>query len=949
MSVTVKTKYPADLAPPELGLQTSPILLATGAPAWFSLIHDSILAADMAAANVNGVVREAGMVKLFTDLAASLNANHTTLSASQFADLKLIAADLNQGEVASSYLTYVVNALVMGNAANATWTGGGAQPVALGNLAVGATATQLTELTGKWLLGTDLPSNTVSMNGTSFTVSYSANTSALYSASGPSMNDINQGYLGDCYLLASLAELAQQNSAAITSMITDNGNNTYGVRFYVNGTPQYVTVSNLLANGGHAFNSAPVLWASLVEQGYAQLQASGALTGNRYSGNSFSSIGNGGVPGYALAEITGASQITEFAGSGSSWTKYTFHNGMAYQGGTAGNSTASVLATISAALAAHSDVILSSFTNATDASGRTTLVAGHAMSIYGVNASTGMLQIRNPWGTHAGQTWATTFEVSLSTLLAAGDWITLDNAGGGAPAPTVVNNAKVADAAGLQANAQVAAFSIADSAANVQAALAVLLADSKLASVTFTDVTAPTLTLTAAAFQADAALLAKFAGAYNLVVTGATVAQAAAVQAGGHVTGFTLSDSAANVVANLTALLADTKLTAITFTDSAKPALSMTATSYLNGTAVLAKVGSAFTLSVTGASLAQGSALQADSHVGSFTASLASADLMRNLATLMAETKLSAIALTDATKPTMLIGETTWLADATLFGKITSAYSVQVTDANVAQAAALQANSHVTGFTVADTAANVMSGMANLLADTKAMAISFTDAVKPALSLTEAAWLADSAVFAKIGGAYDVAVSGATVAQAVALQAHAHVTGFTVADTAANVTAALATLNADTKLTALTISEANGAVLNLAGSHVAATIKVGADAASAKAGMAAAALSFTGAVDAITLGTGATVIEQTLVASSGVTTVAGFVFGTDQLLLHLNGAASSTVHAADTLVNGVHAVSIYDSLAPNAGVVLTGLANSVTAASIMASHVTFAHGDAIFV
>ena len=30
MSVTVKTKYPADLAPPELGLLTSPILLATG-------------------------------------------------------------------------------------------------------------------------------------------------------------------------------------------------------------------------------------------------------------------------------------------------------------------------------------------------------------------------------------------------------------------------------------------------------------------------------------------------------------------------------------------------------------------------------------------------------------------------------------------------------------------------------------------------------------------------------------------------------------------------------------------------------------------------------------------------------------------------------------------------------------------------------------------------------
>ncbi len=949
MSVTVKTKYPADLAPPELGLLTSPILLATGVPAWVSLIHDSILAADMAAANVNGVVSEAGMVKLFTDLAASLNANHTTLSASQFADLKLIAADLNQGEVASSYLTYVVNALVMGNAANATWTGGGAKAVALGNLAVGATATQLTELTGKWLLGTDLPSNTVSMNGTSFTVTYSANTSALYSATGPSMNDINQGYLGDCYLLASLAELAQQNSAAITSMITDNGNNTYGVRFYVNGTPQYVTVSNLLANGGHAFNSAPVLWASLVEQAYAQLQSSGALTGNRYSGNSFSSIGNGGVPGYALAEITGASQITEFAGNGSSWTKYSFNNGMAYQGGTTGNSTASVLATISAALAAHSDVILSSFTNATDASGRTTLVAGHAMSVYGVNASTGMLQIRNPWGTHAGQSWATTFEVSLSTLLAAGDRITLDNAGGGAPAPAVVNNAKVADAAGLQANAQVAAFSIADSAANVQAALAALLADSKLTSVSFTDATTPKLTLTVAAWQADAALLAKFAGAYTLAITGATVAQAAAVQANSHVTGFTLSDSAANVQANLAALLADSKLTAVSFTDAGTPKLTLTGAAFQADAALLAKFAGAYSLVVTGATVAQAAAVQANSHVTSFTVVDTAANVMSGMASLLADTKALAISFTDAVKPALALTEAAWLADSAVFAKIGGAYGVSVSGANVAQAVALQANSHVTGFTIADTAANVLSGMASLLADTKAIAISFTDAVKPALALTEAAWLADSAVFAKIGGAYGVSVSGATVAQAAALQAHAHVTGFTVADTAANVTAALATLNADTKLTALTISEANGAVLNLAGSHVAATIKVGADTAAAKAGMAAAILTFTGAVDAITLGTGATVIEQTLVASSGVTTVAGFIFGTDQLLLHLNGAASSTVHAADTLVNGVHAVSIYDSLAPNAGVVLTGLASSVTAASIMASHVTFAHGDAIFV
>ena len=57
------------------------------------------------------------------------------------------------------------------------------------------------------------------------------------------------------------------------------------------------------------------------------------------------------------------------------------------------------------------------------------------MSIYGYDAATGMLEIRNPWGTANRQTWDTTFEVSLSTLLAAGDIITTDNIGSPGAAP----------------------------------------------------------------------------------------------------------------------------------------------------------------------------------------------------------------------------------------------------------------------------------------------------------------------------------------------------------------------------------------------------------------------------------------------------------------------------------------------------------------------------------
>jgi len=410
----------------------------TTVPAWVKTLSNASIRTDMTAADVNGTVSYAGLLKVLTDIDATLSST-SKLTASQLADLKTIAANLNNGMSTSSYLTYEMQALVNGNAANATWTGGAASAVTLGNLAVGFNATQLSELIGKWFQGTDLASSRVILGNTSFSVSYSTSAKALFASSGASMNDINQGYLGDCYLLASLAEVASQQQSMISSMFTNNGNGTYGIRYYVNGKAEYVTVNSSLANGGNIFNNGgAAIWASLAEKGYAELQASGVVTGNSINyGNSWTTIGNGGAPEMALEEITGASAITDFRASGGSWAKVVYNSSFGVTGYTTGNTTASALSTIAADLAAGDDVILSSYTNAKDSAGRTTLVASHAMSIYGYDSKTGMLEVRNPWGSAAGQYWDTTFEVSLSTLLAAGDTITIDNVGqGGKPAAT---------------------------------------------------------------------------------------------------------------------------------------------------------------------------------------------------------------------------------------------------------------------------------------------------------------------------------------------------------------------------------------------------------------------------------------------------------------------------------------------------------------------------------
>lgn len=689
------------------------------------------------------------------------------------------------GESASGYVTYVTDALIGANAANAVWTGGGANTSVLGNVSVGATATQINELNGKWFLGTDLPDDVVRMSGSpAFTISYSAVLAPLYGLAGPSMNDINQGYLGDCFLLSALAEVAHQDQAAIEGMIVNNGDNTYGVRFFVDGVARWVTVNDAQANGETEFNYGSNDWASLVEKAYAQAQAGGVITGNYVNyGNAFSTIGNGGCPEFTLEEITGATAITDFVAAGSSWSKDVYNQNLYYVSGASRLSAASVLSTLVSGLAAGFDEILGSNTNATDSAGRTTLVADHAMSIYGYDSATGNLEVRNPWGSDSWQNWDTTFEVSLATLLTAGDTITVDNAV--SPA-SVVNGALVSAAAGLQANTAITSFSIADTAADVVTALASLGGDTKLVSITLTDPGTPAVAVTSAQYSLFAAVLNQIATPHTLTVTAASVSAATGLQAASGVTGFTVTDSSANVAANLGVLNGDGKLTGITLTDS-NP------------------------MAITAAQLA---------------------------------------------------------ADASALGKLPASYTL--------------------------------------------------------------------------------AVSGVTAATAGAVQANAHVVSFAVTDTAAAVTAGLTALNGDGKLASLTVTgTASADSLKLAGSKVAATIDLGGDTASVKAGLSAPILTFIGSPDAITLGSGAATIAYALRPSSGIETIAGFVSGMDRIQINLEGAANTVLKAAYDTVNGTPSIAIYSSANPAYGVVLTGLSSNLSATAFLAAHTTFNGGLAI--
>jgi hypothetical protein len=224
-------------------------------------------------------------------------AKDNIVSSNEFSDLKTIVANPSVLGI-PKYVENLAAKVVNGDPANAQYQGG-----TLGNLHADSTGTQLNKLDSKWFLGTDHPQTTYP---------YARAAGRLFGSSGPVYQDVHQGYLGDCYLLAALAETALRSSQAVNTMFIDNGDQTWTVRYYVNGKATYVTVDRYLpangsgrfvfANYGHSVsNPQEVLWVALAEKAYVQLNESGLL--GRSAGNSYSLI-EGGYAALALQQIS---------------------------------------------------------------------------------------------------------------------------------------------------------------------------------------------------------------------------------------------------------------------------------------------------------------------------------------------------------------------------------------------------------------------------------------------------------------------------------------------------------------------------------------------------------------------------------------------------------------------------------------------------------------------
>jgi hypothetical protein len=112
----------------------------------------------------------------------------------------------------------------------------------------------------------------------------------LFSSTGPSLNDINQGYVGDCYFLSTLSAVAATNPARIQNDIFANGDGTYTVKLVSHNKAQSVRVDAQLPvwpNGQLAYaglGAEKSLWVAVMEKAWAQV---------RTKANSYASIASG--------------------------------------------------------------------------------------------------------------------------------------------------------------------------------------------------------------------------------------------------------------------------------------------------------------------------------------------------------------------------------------------------------------------------------------------------------------------------------------------------------------------------------------------------------------------------------------------------------------------------------------------------------------------------------
>ncbi len=195
---------------------------------------------------------------------------------------------------------------------------------------------------------------------------------------GISYDDVIQGSIANCYMVAAFSSLAQQNPDAIKNAIKDNGDGTYDVRFFEKSYSGYRPVTvKVDGDVPTEFGTTPKYgkardsneqWITVLEKAYAQWKGG------------YEAIGNGGNAGAVFEALTGKSP---------SWST------------TTSSAPDQVFSRLSNAISTGKPVTAGTHgkDSGVDYNG-TGVYAWHAYTVLGTSeeAGTKYVQLRNPWG-----------------------------------------------------------------------------------------------------------------------------------------------------------------------------------------------------------------------------------------------------------------------------------------------------------------------------------------------------------------------------------------------------------------------------------------------------------------------------------------------------------------------------------------------------------------------
>jgi hypothetical protein len=753
-------------------------------PSWTSSLTDAGIAADFTTAltAANGSFGYTAALTLLDDVA-----NRGAVTASEFNDLQTIAANLENGITTPNYVASIFTQLVGGSPANATWTGGATASVTLGNLQIGTTALQLNELIGKWFLGTDLPIATAEGSTANSTISptYIAYNLPLFGPSGgPTVNDISQGDVGDCELLAATIEVTLNDPAAITSMFVSDGNGIYGVRFYVNGKVTWVTVNDQLPTyqGALVYNEGVGLWGDLLEKAYAELSATGNI--GFPAVNSYSNI-SGDYAYIVFGNLVNATDTQYFSSLQSDWLGFK--------------------SLFISAIANKNDVILESFGNTYDQKGNAELIADHAFAVVGYDSASGDFILRNPWGVSgAGQNYDTQFEVSMADITSVSGNIVIDNS----VHPNIVMGS-LAQLTSLAANTTLPL-----TVASVQSVMA-----GNAIAVNQLFWTSDLAGLPVSQYMLQAV------GGGTIQVNGATNLASAAQQAQGEIVvsagDLAKVTFAAGSVTGATDLLVSANdgagwstPTDIPLAVTAAPLLVMPALNLIAAPGVSLQIAKLFTLGgASGGSLTYD--IVAESGLGTINLNGAS-DLLSNVRGNHVEVSavnLSSLTFTLPSTPGLAI------LDVTVSTGSASSDLAQIPImVGSSVASALQSfnqGSVANQLGIADSAANVFANLDSLQTMVTAwdlLGITLTDSAVPNETLTETQYADDAGALAMISGNYALTIDSISIAQAQSMLSanNSHIAQLQISDDSADLLSNLASLQsiaAEGKLASLAVSD----------------------------------------------------------------------------------------------------------------------------------------------